>query len=311
MELIRGIHNLEPRHRGGVATIGNFDGVHRGHARLLERTHRAAAELAVPACVVTFEPHSKEFFAPDKAPPRLTDLRGKVQALQDAGMARLLVLRFDWPLAGLEPRAFIDRVLVAGLGVRHVVVGHDFAFGRGAKGGFADLEAAGRALGFVTEEVPELRLEDRAVGSTAVRGALAEGDLEEARFLLGRPYSLCGRVVAGDRVGRGLGFPTANLHTRHHRLPLAGVYAARVNGPGLTDRPAAVNVGHRPTVHGADVRLEAHILDGAPDLYGALLEVTFERRLRAERAFADLEALKAQIGEDVRQTRAHFGLARS
>ena len=309
MQLIRGIHNLRPEFRGCVVTIGNFDGVHRGHACLLERAKARAAELGVSTCVVTFEPHSKEYFAPAKAPARLTDLRGKVAALEGFGVERVLVLRFDRELAGLAPDAFIERVLVAGLDARHVVVGHDFAFGKGAAGGIEDLQRKGAELGFGAEEVAELRGSDgEVVGSTAIRAALADGDLATAERLLGRPYSLCGRVVRGDRIGTDIGFPTANLHTHHHRLPLAGVFAGRLHGAGLDGRPAAVNVGYRPTFAGADVRVEAHLLDYAGDLYGARVELTFEARLRAEERFDDVEALKAQIAEDVRAARAHFGL---
>jgi len=309
MQLIRGIHNLRPEHRGSVVTIGNFDGVHRGHACLLDRARERAAELDAPTCVVTFEPHSKEFFAPEKAPPRLTDLRGKVEALRDFGVDRVLVLRFDRQLAGLSPEAFIDQVLVQGLGARHVVVGHDFAFGKGAAGGIADLQRAGERLGFGAEEVAELRGADgEVVGSTAIREALAAGDLGAAGRLLGRPYSLCGRVVRGDRVGTDIGFPTANIHTHHHRLPLAGVFVGRLHGDGLDGQPAAVNVGYRPTFAGADVRVEAHLLDFHGDLYGRRVELVFEGRLRPEERFADVEALKARIAEDVREARAHFRL---
>ncbi len=311
MELIRGTHNLKPRHRGCVATIGNFDGVHRGHARLLERTRAEAAALGVPAGVITFEPHSKEYFSPDRAPARLTDLRGKVAALRELGVERLLVLRFDRKLASLPAAEFIDRVLVAGLGVRHVVVGHDFAFGQGALGTIADLEEKGREAGFTAEEVPELTREGRTVGSTTVRQALADGDLVAAEELLGRPYSLCGRVVHGDRVGADLGFPTANIHTHHKQLPLAGVFVGRVSDGELNGQPAAVNIGHRPTLQGRDVRVEAHLLDYAGDLYGARVELTFEKHLRPERSFPDLETLKGQIGEDVLRARAHFGLRQS
>ncbi|HKJ72296.1 MAG TPA: bifunctional riboflavin kinase/FAD synthetase [Gammaproteobacteria bacterium] len=311
MQLIRGIHNLRPEHRGCVATIGNFDGVHRGHACLLERAQARAADLGVATCVVTFEPHSKEYFAPERAPARLTDLRGKVEALAGFGVDRVLVLRFDRALAALSPDAFIDRVLVDGLGVRHVVVGHDFAFGKGAAGGIADLRRRGAEAGFGAEEVAELRGSDgEVVGSTAIREALAGGDLAAAERLLGRPYSLCGRVVHGDRVGTGLGFPTANIHSHHRRLPVAGVFTGRLFGPGLDGWPAAVNVGHRPTFAGADVRVEAHLLDFAGDLYGARVELVLDRRLRPEERFADVEALKARIAEDVREARAHFGLPR-
>jgi riboflavin kinase/FMN adenylyltransferase len=308
MELIRELHNLRPRHRGCVATIGNFDGVHRGHARLVDRTRERAEELGLPACVVTFEPHSKEFFAPAKAPPRLTDLRGKVTALRTHGVDQLLVLHFNRDLAALSPREFIDRVLVEGLGVRHVVVGHDFVFGKGAQGSLTDLQARGAEVGFTAEEIPEFREGDAVVGSTAIRAALAEGDLATAERLLGRPFALCGRVIRGDRVGRTIGFPTVNLHMHHRRLPVAGVFAARVSGGGLDGHPAAVNVGRRPTFQGLDVRVEAHLLDFSGDLYDQRLELTFEKRLREERSFPDGEALAAQIGRDLDQARAHFGL---
>ncbi|KPV40636.1 FMN adenylyltransferase [Thiohalorhabdus denitrificans] len=307
MELIRGIHNLKPRHRGCVATIGNFDGVHRGHARLLERARERAADLGLPSCVVTFEPHSKEFFAPERAPARLTDLRGKVKVLRRHGVDRVLVLPFNRSLASLEPEAFVQRVLVEGLGVGHVVVGHDFVFGQGARGSVEDLRRIGEQRGFAAEEIAEYREDGLVVGSTAIREALAEGDLDRAERLLGRPYSLCGRVVPGDRIGRELGFPTLNLHLHHLRLPVAGVFAGRVHGAGLDGHPAAVNVGTRPAVKGVDVRVEAHLLDFHGDLYGARVELVFERRLRAERDFPGLDALREQIAADVRQAREHFG----
>ncbi|MFA9461830.1 bifunctional riboflavin kinase/FAD synthetase [Thiohalorhabdus methylotrophus] len=308
MELIRGTQSLKPHHRRCVATIGNFDGVHRGHARLLDRARERADALGVPACVVTFEPHSKEFFAPEQAPARLTDLRGKVAVLREHGVDRVLVLPFNRALASLKPEAFMDRVLVDGLGVRHVVVGHDFVFGKGAKGSIADLRRHGGQRGFAAEEIPEYREDGRAVGSTAIRKALAEGDLDEAARLLGRPYSLCGRVIHGDQIGRDLGFPTLNLHMHHRRLPVEGVFAGRIHGGGLHGHPAAVSVGTRPAIKGIDVRVEAHLLDFQGDLYGARVELVFERFLREEWNFPDLDSLKAQIDADVRESREHFGL---
>jgi len=308
MELIRGAHNLRPRHRGCVATIGNFDGVHRGHARLLARARERAASLGVPACVVTFEPHSKEFFAPDRAPARLTDLRGKLTVLREHGIDRVLVLPFNRALASLPPETFIERILVEGLGVRHVVVGHDFVFGRGAKGSIDDLRRCGERFGFEAEEIPEYREAGRVVGSTAIREALAAGDLAEAERLLGRPFSLCGRVVHGDRIGHDLGFPTLNLHLHHRRLPVGGVFAGRVSGGGLQGHPAAVSIGNRPAFKGLDVRVEAHLLDFEGNLYGARVELALDRLLRAEWDFPDIESLKDQIAEDVRQTRAYYGL---
>ncbi len=308
MELIRGSHNLRPKHRGCVATIGNFDGVHRGHVALLERAQRRAAELGLPTCVVTFEPHSREFLAPETAPARLTDLRGKVAALREHGVERLLVLPFNRALASLEPGEFIERILVAGLGIHHVVVGHDFAFGKGAKGGLEDLRRWGSEAGFVAEEVGELRDGDRVVGSTPIRAALAEGGLATAERLLGRSYSLYGRVARGEGIGRELGFATANLHTRHPRLPLSGVFAGTVTGEALTEYPVAVNVGRRPAVGGKEERVEAHLLDFEGDLYGRHLELTFRWRLRPEEDFPDWHGLRRQIAEDVGRIREYFGL---
>jgi riboflavin kinase/FMN adenylyltransferase len=312
MELIRGIHNLRPRHRGCAVTIGNFDGVHRGHQVLLERNRAWAAHFGVPATVVTFEPHPRELFQPDAAPPRLTDLRGKLRVLRELDLAdRVVVLPFNRQLAAMEPETFVERLLVAGLKARQVVVGHDFSFGRARRGTLSDLERLGEARGFGVEVVAEQRVDAAKVGSTAIREALAAGDLGRAESLLGRPYRLCGRVVAGDQVGHTLGFPTANLHTHHRRLPVAGVFTGRVDGAGLQGAPAVVNVGRRPTLHGADARVEIHLLDHDGDLYQRRLDLTFEGRLRDEQAFPDLDALKAQIGRDVAEARRHFGLSGS
>jgi riboflavin kinase/FMN adenylyltransferase len=260
--------------------------------------------------VVTFEPHPRELFSPENAPPRLTDLRGKVRALRDLGLAdRVAVLPFNRQLAGMAPEDFVRELLADGLGARQVVVGHDFSFGRGRSGTLADLERLGGVHGFGVEAVPEQRLGEAVLGSTAVREALAAGDLERAAELLGRPYRLCGRVVAGDQVGHTLGFPTANLHTHHRRLPLAGVFAGRVDGAGLAGAPAVVNVGRRPTFHGADARVEIHLLDHDGDLYRQRLDLTFTGRLRDEQSFPDMEALRRQIERDVGEARRHFGLA--
>lgn len=307
MELIRGIHNLRPRHRGCVVTIGNFDGVHRGHAILLRRVQERAAEMGLPACVVTFEPHSKEFLSPETAPTRLTDLRGKVAALRCYRMERLLVLPFNRQLAALEPDDFIDRVLVAGLGVRHLVVGQDFAFGRLARGGLADLKRKGAVAGFEAEGIPELWEGGQIVGSTAIRMALAEGDLVTAERLLGRPYSIHGRVVRGDGLGHRLGFPTANLHTHHPSLPVAGIFAGEVRAAGLVaDYPAAVSIGHRPAVGGSREQIEAYLLGFDGDLYYQILEVVLRKRFRSEQPFQDLTSLRGQIAEDVARVREYF-----
>ncbi len=304
MELIRGTHNLKPRHQGCAVTIGNFDGVHRGHRQLLVHLCQCAKRLGVPSCVLTFEPHSREFLQPQRAPARLTDLRGKVMALQRLGIDQLLVLPFNWQLASLEPDDFIDWILIGGLRAHHVVVGYDFAFGRGAKGGMADLRRMGSSAGFSVDEIPPVKTNGRAIGATLIREALAQGDLETAEGLLGRPYSLCGRVVHGDQRGRQLGFPTANLYLHHPRLPVAGVFAGQVDGAGLRGHPAAINIGRRPQFHGRDVRVEAFLLDFEGELYGARLEVTLRKRLRGEQAFSDVTTLVSRMGEDIHAVRA-------
>lgn len=306
MELIRGLHNLRARHRPCAATIGNFDGVHLGHQAVLRLLREQAQALGVPATVIVFEPQPDEYFRP-QPPARLSGLRDKVEAFADFGMARAVCLPFGARLAAMPAEEFVDRLLVNGLGVRHLVVGPDFRFGQGRRGDFALLEAVGRRAGFAVEALAPHLLDGERVSSTAVRTALAEGDLERAALLLGRPYSFSGRVVRGDARGRALGFPTANLCLR--RAPaLRGVFAVTVYGVAPRPLPAVANVGMRPTVDGRVPLLEVHLLDFNADLYGRHLRVRFERRLRAERKFASLEALKDQIAQDVAQARACLGV---
>jgi len=308
MELIRGIHNLRERDRGCVATIGNYDGVHRGHQHMIAAVRARASELGVPAVVVTFEPTPREFFEGPAAPSRLTRLREKLQALALYGVDRVVVLRFDRRMQGMGADEFVQRLLVDGLGVRHMVVGHDFHFARRREGTIETLRAAGAAHGFTVAEVGQFLLEGERVSSSLVREALNQGDLERATRLLGRPYRMAGRVRLGKKLGRTLGFPTANLALQRKVVPLWGIFAVRVSGAGLVDHPAVSSLGTRPTVNGTDPLLEVHLFDFDGSLYGQYLDVDFVARLRDEHKFESLDALVEQMHRDAAAARAVLGI---
>jgi len=304
MELIDGLHNLRPRHRGCVATIGNFDGVHLGHQAVLGQLAERGAESGLPTVVITFEPHPREFFARGVVPPRLSRFREKVQTLRRFSVARVVCLRFNQALADMPAAAFIQALLVEGLGVRYLVVGDDFRFGKGRKGGFAMLRAAGVAHGFQVAAMHTFNVDGMRVSSTRIREALAEDDLATAEKLLGRPYRMCGRVVHGDERGRSIGFPTANIHLHRHGSPVSGVYAVEVFGLDKEPLTGVANVGTRPTVGGTESRLEVHLLDFDADIYGRYLHVDFLHKLRPEQRFASLEELVARIRQDATEARA-------
>jgi riboflavin kinase/FMN adenylyltransferase len=308
MELIRGIHNLRERHRGCVATIGNYDGVHRGHQHMIAAVRARANELDVPTTVITFEPTPREFFEGPAAPSRLTRLREKLEALAECGVDRVVVLRFDRRMQGLGAAEFVERLLVNGLGVRHMVVGHDFHFARRREGTIETLRAAGATHGFTVEEVGRFLLDGERVSSSLVREALNEGNLDRATHLLGRPYRMAGRVRLGKKLGRTLGFPTANLALQRKVVPLWGIFAVRVSGAGLVDHPAVSSLGTRPTVNGTDPLLEVHLFDFDGSLYGQYLDVDFVARLRDEQKFASLDALVAQMHRDAAAARAVLGI---
>ncbi len=305
MKLIRGIHNIRPEHRGCVATIGNFDGVHLGHRAMLQRLRLRADADRLPATVISFEPHAREYFDPEHAPSRLSSLRDKTRLLAEAGVDRFVCLHFDRRLAGMEPEAFIDELLVARLGIRYLLVGDDFRFGRKRRGDHRMLEDAARVHGFELEDTPTVERGGERVSSTRVRRALERGDLEEAERLLGQPYSLSGRVIRGDRIGRELGCPTANIAI-HHRPPMDGVAivdAAIDRGEPL---PAVASVGTRPTVNGKRPLCEVHLLDWSGSLYGRQLTVRFLHWLRGQEHYPDLRQLQRQIGRDVAAARRWF-----
>jgi riboflavin kinase/FMN adenylyltransferase len=306
MQLVRGLQNLRPLHRGCVATIGNFDGVHRGHQAILARLRERAVELGVPSCVVIFEPQPREYFAPDSAPARLARLRDKVALLAAEGVDRVLCLAFNQRLSKLSAAEFVDTILVDGLGVKHLEVGDDFRFGCDRVGDFEFLQQAGLSQGFTVEAAQTVELDGMRVSSTQVREALAKADFPLAERLLGRPYRITGTVLHGQKLARQLGTPTANIQLKRHRVPLTGVYLVSVELDGKA-WPGVANIGVRPTVSGdGRAHLEVHLLDYAGDLYGRRLTVEFHHKLRDEQRFASLEALKSAIDADIAAARAHW-----
>lgn len=306
MELIRNLHNLRAAPRGCVATIGNFDGVHLGHQAVLTQLAARAAELRLPSVVILFEPLPREFFHPASAPPRLTRLREKLMVLQQHGIDNVLCLRFDAKLAAMRASEFIDRILVRGLTVRHLVLGDDFHFGKDREGNFDTLRAAGRAHGFEVASMPTFQVAGERVSSTRIRQALQRGDLGTAEALLGRRYCLCGRVRRGDALGRKLGFPTANLALGWPLPPVHGIYAVEVFGLVREPLPGAASIGSRPAVNGQEHRLEVYLLDFNGDIYGRHLRVELLHKIRNEAHFDSLDALKTQIASDVEATRQFF-----
>jgi len=301
-------HGFVPPGGGPVGlTIGNFDGVHLGHRAMLQRLVEKTRELGLPCSVLTFEPHPREFFSPLAAPARLSRLREKLELLAEAGIQRTHVLRFGAQLAALAADRFVDEVLVRGLGVRWLLVGRDFRFGAKRAGDFAALQTAAAGGGFEVEAMGDVVEAGQRISSSGVRTALAEGDLAGAARLLGRRYSMSGRVAHGEKLGRTLGFPTANIVLRR-QPPLAGVFAVEAE---LEETHAVLrgvaSVGRRPTVkENAAPLLEVHLFGWNGDLYGRHLRVTFLRKLRDEQKYDGLEALRAAIGRDADQAKEYF-----
>ena len=307
MEVIRGWHNVRPEHHGCVATIGNFDGVHLGHRALIDQLAALGREHGVPTILVTFEPQPQEFFAGENAPPRLTRLREKLTALHTLPLDRVALLRFDARLCAMSPVEFVESFLVAGLGVRVVVAGGDFRFGYRGEGNFDFLLSLGERHGFEVVRRETCRVRGGRVSSSWIRDALANDELEIARELLGRPYTVSGRVAHGDRRGRTIGFPTLNIAILRRRPALRGVYAVKVAGLEARELDGVVNLGTRPTVDGHGVVLEVHVFDWSGDAYGRCVDVGFVAKIRDERKFDSFEALKNQIGRDSARAREILG----
>lgn len=308
MKLVRGQHNLHHALRGGSVTIGVFDGVHRGHQAMIRQLQHGPG----PHTVMSFDPMPLEVLAPDRAPARLSSVRERLEDLRGEGVDQCLLLRFDRALAAMTPEAFVQTLLVDGLGARRVLVGDDFRYGRNRAGDVDALAAAGASAGFVVERLDTVSDAQARISSTRVREALADGDVVQAEALLGRPYRMTGRVRRGQGKGAGLGFATANLHIRRKPAPCFGVYATRLRLGDGRCLPGVSNLGVRPTMAGSEgCWLETHLLDWSGDLYGAQVSVEFLRFLRPEQRFDGLDALTAQIADDVAAARAtHAALAR-
>ena len=306
MELIRGLQNLRSEHHGCVATIGNFDGVHLGHQAVLGQLSEKAAELGLPSVVIMFEPQPQEFFTPESSPPRLTRFREKIRSLLRFSVDRVLCLRFDQKLAGLSADEFIRKVLIDGLGIRYLVVGDDFRFGKMRQGNFAMLQSAGAEHGFQVVSMHAFNIENERVSSTRIRKALLSGNLGMAEKLLGRPYRMCGRVAHGDKRGRSIGFPTANIHLHRKATPVQGVYCVEMFGLDVEPVQGVANVGTRPTVDGTRSLLEVHLFDFNSDIYGRYVHVDFVKKLRDELRFESFNELKNQIEQDVTDARDYF-----
>ena len=296
-----------PAPQATALTIGNFDGVHLGHRALLARLIAVANARDLLPAALTFEPHPREFFAPESAPVRLSTLREKLEMLAETGVALTNVCRFNTEFAHLDAEDFIERLLIEHLRVKHLIVGDDFRFGAKRRGNFALLQEAGRQHGFAVEALPSVVIDDTRVSSSAVRAALAEGRMDAAARFLGRPYVIDGRVVRGRQLGRQLGVPTANIRIKRARPPLTGVYAVDVLGLDGGPHQGIANIGFRPSVdQGSAPLLEIHLFNFDADIYGAHLSVRFLHKLREERKFPDVQALKTQIFQDIDSAKSYF-----
>jgi len=308
MELIRGLQNIRSKHHGCVATIGNFDGVHLGHQAVLGQLAEKAVELCLPTTLITFEPQPMEYFTPDKVPARLTRFREKMLALQRYSVDRVCCLSFNEKLARLSAENFIEQVLVEKLGVKYLVVGDDFRFGMNRAGNFEMLVAAGKKYGFQVVSMHTFEVDAERVSSTRIRKALEKGDMSVAEKLLGRRYRMSGRVAHGEKLGRELGFPTANIHLHRQASAVQGIFVVEVFG--LDDEPlqGVASVGTRPTVNETKALLEVYLLDFDQDIYGRHIQVSFLKKLRDEEKFNSLDELKEKIQRDVEQAQAYFAV---
>jgi riboflavin kinase/FMN adenylyltransferase len=307
MRLIRGLSQLEPFKNGCVLTIGNFDGVHLGHRVVIDKLAERGKALGLPVVVMIFEPQPLEYFLADNAPSRLMRLREKVLQFNQLPVDDLLVVRFNRDFANVDAEQFIDQVLIKKLHVKHLVIGDDFHFGKARRGNFALLKEKGQQYGFTVEDTGSFQLGDLRISSTLIRDALCSGDLLNAERLLGQCYSVCGRVVHGDKLGRTIGFPTANIRMFRKNAPVDGVFAVTMTGIDNKEFKGIANVGTRPTVNGGSkVILETHLFEFDKDIYGRYVQVHFKQKIRDEIRFPSLEHLKAQIVKDVAETKKIF-----
>lgn len=305
MQFFRALHNIQPFEQGCVLTIGNFDGVHLGHQRVLDKLKMTAQTLGLPAVVMVFEPQPKEWFDADTAPARLSTLAEKTQLLQAQGIDALACMAFNDRFRGLSAEQFVKQVLVDGLNVKAIIIGDDFRFGCDRRGDFAYLQKSGEEFGFEVEDTKTVEQEGERVSSTLIRQALENADLAQAKTLLGREFSISGRVAHGQKLARTFGVPTANVLLKRNQTPLVGVFAVEVFTSAGNFNGVA-NIGMRPTIGGTKPILEPHLFDFAGDLYGQRIEVVFKHKIRDEKRFNGLDELKAAILNDIQLAKAYF-----
>jgi riboflavin kinase/FMN adenylyltransferase len=306
MKLIRGLYNLRQPIPASAVTIGNFDGVHRGHQLVISQLKQVAGAASLPTVVIIFEPQPIEYFAPDKAPKRLARFREKIAYLKAQQIDYLLCLHFDQKLAAQSAEDFVQQILVSSLNTKHLVIGDDFHFGKNRQGNFQFLKDNCERYGFMVDETVTLMIDDERVSSTRIRESIQQGDFEKAAELLGRPYSLSGRIAHGQKLGRKLGYPTINIKMGDKTLIVKGIFAVNVKGLDNRVLEGVASIGTRPTVNGVDTILEVYILDFDRDVYGSSVEVNFLHKIRNEEKFDSLDELTAHIAQDTKKAKAFF-----
>lgn len=306
MQLIRGLHNLQPEHQACALTIGNFDGVHLGHQQLLKTLKQAADERGLRSCIMSFEPLPHEYFNPEQAPARLYRLREKWCAMESAQIDYFLCCKFNQALASLTADEFIQQILLQKLKIKYLLVGDDFRFGNKRCGDFAKLQQAGEKYGFEVYNSESFCFDQQRVSSTRIREALLADQLDLAAQLMNRPYQICGRIAHGDKRGRTIGFPTANIKLKRHATAVHGVYAVHMSGENNLSANGVANIGRRPTVDGEHLQLEVHLFDFSDEIYGQQVCVEFRKKIREEKRFESFELLKDQIIQDSEQAKQFF-----
>jgi len=307
MRLLRGLSDLEPFQNGCVMTIGNFDGVHLGHQSVIEKLAERGKTLNLPVVAMTFEPQPLEYFLASNSPPRLMRLREKVIQFTQLPVDNLLIMQFNRYFANCDAEQFVDDILVNKLNVKHLVIGDDFHFGKARRGNFALLKEKGEQHGFSVEGTVSCYVEGRRVSSTIIRDALCAGNVAQAERWLGHSYSICGRVTHGDKRGRTLGYPTANIKMFRKNTPISGVFAVTITGIDGFELTGVANVGTRPTVDGSSqLVLETNLFDFNQDIYGRYIEVHFKQKIRDEMQFSSIAQLQAQIEQDAAVTKHFF-----
>lgn len=306
MKLIRGLHNLTSQLPSSAITIGNFDGVHRGHQLVIQQLKQVAEKFSLPTVVIIFEPQPIEYFAPDRAPKRLSRFREKISFLRTQAIDYLVCLKFGHHLANQSAAEFVEQLLVNKLNARHIVVGDDFCFGKNRQGNFQYLSEQGPQHGFTVDRTQTLMHDGERISSTRLRQCITDSNFELARKLLGRHYSLSGRVAHGQKLGRQLGYPTINLKMGDNTMIVKGIFAVQVKGIDNQTLPGVASIGTRPTVNGVDTILEVYILNFERDVYGYSVEVEFLHKIRDEEKFDSLEDLTKQMHNDTQQAIAFF-----